>query len=88
MKTRIHTVSIINTTAITFLIDSNMAKFTNAVILVSPYQHLEKSTVLQSARIFHDPQVVRNDPRKCCTVIGQLLHLQNGMGVSLFIWFF
>ena len=48
----------------------------------SPYQHLEKSTVLQSARIFHDPVIVRNDPRRCCTVIGQLLHLQNGMGVS------
>jgi len=46
----------------------------------SPYQHLEKSTVLQSARIFHDPVIVRNDPRRCCTVIGQLLHLQNGMG--------
>lgn len=44
---------------------------------VSPYQHLEKATVLQEARIFHDPSQVRENPRKCCTVIAQLLHLQN-----------
>lgn len=44
---------------------------------VSPYQHLEKATVLQEARIFHDPTQVRENPRKCCTVIAQLLHLQN-----------
>jgi len=28
-------------------------------------------------RIFHDPNAVRENPRKCCTVIAQLLHLQN-----------
>jgi coatomer protein complex subunit gamma len=28
-------------------------------------------------RIFHDPAAVRENPRKCCTVIAQLLHLQN-----------
>jgi coatomer subunit gamma len=44
---------------------------------ISPYQHLEKATVLQEARIFHDPTQVRENPRKCCTVIAQLLHLQN-----------
>jgi len=44
---------------------------------VSPYAHLEKATVLQEARIFHDPTAVRENPRKCCTVIAQLLHLQN-----------
>jgi coatomer protein complex subunit gamma len=44
---------------------------------VSPYAHLEKATVLQEARIFHDPSQVRENPRKCCTVIAQLLHLQN-----------
>lgn len=44
---------------------------------ISPYAHLEKSTVLQEARIFHDPNAVRESPRKCCTVIAQLLHLQN-----------
>jgi len=44
---------------------------------ISPYAHLEKATVLQEARVFHDPNVVRDNPRKCCTVIAQLLHLQN-----------
>jgi len=44
---------------------------------MSPYAHLEKSAVLQEARIFHDPIAVRENPRKCCTVIAQLLHLQN-----------
>jgi len=44
---------------------------------ISPYAHLEKATVLQEARIFHDPNQVRENPRKCCTVIAQLLHLQN-----------
>mmetsp|Transcript_14581 Transcript_14581/g.35445 ORF Transcript_14581/g.35445 Transcript_14581/m.35445 type:complete len:947 (-) Transcript_14581:1150-3990(-) len=44
---------------------------------ISPYAHLEKATVLQEARIFHDPNAVRESPRKCCTVIAQLLHLQN-----------
>eukprot|EP00591_Stephanopyxis_turris_P008575 CAMPEP_0195517586 /NCGR_PEP_ID=MMETSP0794_2-20130614/11021_1 /TAXON_ID=515487 /ORGANISM="Stephanopyxis turris, Strain CCMP 815" /LENGTH=941 /DNA_ID=CAMNT_0040646409 /DNA_START=44 /DNA_END=2869 /DNA_ORIENTATION=+ len=44
---------------------------------VSPFAHLEKATVLQEARIFHDPTAVRENPRQCCTVIAQLLHLQN-----------
>lgn len=44
---------------------------------LSPYAHLEKASVLQEARVFHDPTVVRENPRKCCTVIAQLLHLQN-----------
>jgi len=44
---------------------------------ISPYAHLEKATVVQEARIFHDPAAVRENPRKCCTVIAQLLHLQN-----------
>jgi coatomer protein complex subunit gamma len=44
---------------------------------VSPYAHLDKSQVLQDSRIFHDPTAVRENPRKCCTVIAQLLHLQN-----------
>lgn len=43
----------------------------------SPYANLEKSAVLQEARIFHDSNAVRDNPRKCCTVIAQLLHLQN-----------
>jgi len=44
---------------------------------VSPYAHLEKAAVLQEARVFHDPNVVRENPRQCCTIIAQLLHLQN-----------
>lgn len=48
----------------------------------SPYASLEKAAVLQDARIFHDPHEVRENPRKCCTVIAQLLHLQN-MGQQL-----
>jgi len=44
---------------------------------ISPYAHLNKSAVLQEARIFHDSISVRENPRKCCTVIAQLLHLQN-----------
>lgn len=44
---------------------------------VSPYAHLQKSAVLQEARIFHDSISVRENPRRCCTIIAQLLHLQN-----------
>mmetsp|Transcript_33255 Transcript_33255/g.80443 ORF Transcript_33255/g.80443 Transcript_33255/m.80443 type:complete len:961 (+) Transcript_33255:117-2999(+) len=43
----------------------------------SPYANLEKAAVLQEARCFHDPTAVRENPRKCCTVIAQLLHLTN-----------
>jgi len=43
----------------------------------SPYANLEKAAVLQEARCFHDPNAVRENPRKCCTVIAQLLHLTN-----------
>lgn len=43
----------------------------------SPYANLEKAAVLQEARCFHDPTAVRESPRKCCTVIAQLLHLTN-----------
>ena len=46
-------------------------------VYYSPYANLEKSAVLQEARIFHDSTAVRENPRKCCTVIAQLLHLQN-----------
>ena len=44
---------------------------------MSPYASLNKGAVLQEARIFHDSISVRENPRKCCTVIAQLLHLQN-----------
>lgn len=41
----------------------------------SPYQHLEKSAVLQESRIFHDSSVVTQNPRKCCQMITKLLFL-------------
>jgi len=41
----------------------------------SPYQHLEKATVLQECRIFHDAQVVTQNPRRCCQMITKLLFL-------------
>ena len=41
----------------------------------SPYQHLEKATVLQESRVFHDSAVVTQNPRKCCTLITKLLFL-------------
>jgi coatomer protein complex subunit gamma len=40
-----------------------------------PYQHLEKSTVLLDCRVFHDAQVVTQNPRKCCLLITKLLFL-------------
>ena len=46
-------------------------------VYISPYSNLEKAAVLQEARIFNDSIAVRENPRKCCTVIAQLLHLQN-----------
>lgn len=41
----------------------------------SPYMHLEKATVLQESRIFHDASVVTQNPRRCCQMITKLLFL-------------
>lgn len=41
----------------------------------SPYQHLEKATVLQECRIFHDAAIVTQNPRRCCQMITKLLFL-------------
>ena len=41
----------------------------------SPYQNLEKATVLQECRVFHDASEVTKNPRKCCTLITKLLFL-------------
>lgn len=41
----------------------------------SPYMHLEKATVLQESRIFHDANVVTQNPRRCCQMITKLLFL-------------
>jgi coatomer protein complex subunit gamma len=46
----------------------------------NPYMNLEKSAILQSARDFHDSNVVREKPEEIITTITQLLHLQNGSG--------
>jgi coatomer protein complex subunit gamma len=37
--------------------------------------HLEKATVLQECRVFHDASVVTQNPRKCCLLITKLLFL-------------
>ncbi|KAL7485817.1 hypothetical protein ACHAW6_011409 [Cyclotella cf. meneghiniana] len=47
-----------------------------------PYAHLEKSRVLQDARIFHDSEIVRRKPRKCCTILAKILYIQNNPATS------
>jgi coatomer subunit gamma len=44
-------------------------------LLESPYKHLEKATVLQECRVFHDASVVTQNPRKCAILITKLLFL-------------
>ena len=41
----------------------------------SPYGDLEKASVLQECRIFHDSSAVSASPRRCCTTITKLLHI-------------
>uniref|UniRef100_I2CP15 Gamma-coat protein n=2 Tax=Nannochloropsis gaditana TaxID=72520 RepID=I2CP15_NANGC len=41
----------------------------------SPYQDLEKASVLQECRVFHDANIVTQDPRLCCQLITKLLHI-------------
>jgi coatomer protein complex subunit gamma len=41
----------------------------------SPFQNLEKATVLQECRCFSNQDVVTNNPRKCATLITKLLHI-------------
>lgn len=41
----------------------------------SPYQHLEKATVLLECRVFHDASVVTQNPRRCCLLLTKLLFL-------------
>lgn len=45
------------------------------ILAVSPYQDLEKATVLQECRVFHDANIVTQDPRRCCQLITKLLHI-------------
>jgi coatomer protein complex subunit gamma len=44
--------------------------------MIHSFSHFISSHIFPT-RIFHDPSQVRENPRKCCTVIAQLLHLQN-----------
>lgn len=41
----------------------------------SPFTGIEKAAVLQEARMFNDPAIVRTKPRKCAEVLTRLLYL-------------
>lgn len=49
--------------------------FLSCFLLGSPYQYLEKATVLQECRVFHDASIVTQNPRRCCLLITKLLFL-------------
>ncbi|OQR88152.1 coatomer subunit gamma [Achlya hypogyna] len=42
---------------------------------VSPFQNLDKATVLHETKIFSDATMVMKQPRKCCQLITKLLHI-------------
>ncbi len=44
---------------------------------IHPFDNLEKVAVLQEARIFHDSRLVRENPKKVCRIIAQLLRLKD-----------
>lgn len=41
----------------------------------SPFQNLDKATVLQETKIFSDANMVTKHPKKCCQLITKLLHI-------------
>jgi hypothetical protein len=43
--------------------------------VVSPFQGLDKATVLQETKIFSDANTVTRHPKKCCQLITKLLHI-------------
>ena len=45
--------------------------------VLHPFDKLQKETVLQEARIFHDSHIVREEPKRCCRILAQLLRLQD-----------
>ena len=51
------------------------AFFKNIFVPVSPYQDLEKATVLQECRVFSDSNVVTTHPRRCGLLITKLLYI-------------
>jgi len=48
-----------------------------------PYDKLDKVSVLQEARIFHDSHIVREEPQRCCRILAQLIRL-NDVGSQSF----
>lgn len=45
------------------------------VPIASPFQGLDKATVLQETKIFSDANMVTKHPKKCCQLITKLLHI-------------
>eukprot|EP00753_Platysulcus_tardus_P015911 PLAT5336.5.p1 GENE.PLAT5336.5~~PLAT5336.5.p1 ORF type:complete len:910 (+),score=521.07 PLAT5336.5:27-2756(+) len=57
------------------VVSSLTEKFKSDDAETNPFAGLERSTVLQECRVFHDPKTVTQSPRKCCQLITQLLFL-------------
>ena len=45
------------------------------IATVSPFQGLDKATVLQETKIFSEANMVTRHPKKCCQLITKLLHI-------------
>ena len=50
---------------------------------ITKTEQLEKAAVLQDARIFHDSILVREQPRKCCRILAQII-VRNIYYISLY----
>lgn len=48
-----------------------------------PYMQVDKASVLQAARDFHDSKVVKEKPNECLQTINKLLYLQNNTSQQL-----
>lgn len=48
-----------------------------------PYWNIEKASVLQAARDFHDSTIVKKEPHKCVETITKILYLQNNTSQQL-----
>jgi coatomer protein complex subunit gamma len=48
-----------------------------------PYVNVDKSSVLQAARDFHDSNIVKENPKECIQTIAKLLYLQNNTSQQL-----
>jgi len=47
------------------------------------YANIEKASILQAARNFHDSTIVQENPKLCITIMAQLLHLNNNTSQKL-----